>query len=171
GNQRVRKLTGEPVIVPPDPIVQLTPISVVNALSLQGGSVAPGEIVSIFGAGLGPESGMPGGIEAAGLLANLVAGVEVRFDGVPAPLFYVENQQINAQVPYTIAGASTTHIEVRVQGKVVGSADVPVVTANPALLSSIVNPDGTLNGEASPGAAGGVVPTDAAGAGSAAVRE
>jgi uncharacterized protein (TIGR03437 family) len=152
-------------VIPPDPIGLQPTLSVVNALGLQSGPVAPGEIVSIFGDGLGPESGVPGAIDTTGLLANLVAGVEVRFDNVPAPLFYVQNQQINAQVPYTLSGASTTHIEVRVNAKSVASTDLPVAAASPALLPSIVNQDGSPNGETSPAPSGTVLTLYATGEG------
>jgi uncharacterized protein (TIGR03437 family) len=165
GNQRIRRLAADAVI-PPDP---MTPppaaLSVVNAVSLQAGPVAPGEIVSIFGEGLGPESGVPGGMDANGLLANLVSGVDVRFDNIPAPLFYVQHEQINAQVPYTIAGVASTHIDVRLQGKSVTAIDLPVSAANPALLPVIVNQDGSPNSDSSPASAGTVLTVYATGEG------
>ncbi len=39
---------------PPDPGGQISPDGVVNAASFQGGPVAPGEMVTIFGSGIGP---------------------------------------------------------------------------------------------------------------------
>ena len=150
GCNLVRRVVPDSVVVPPDPIALPPAIRVANALSLRPGPVAPGEIVSIFGSGLGPESGVPGSLDAAGLLANLVSDAEARFDGVPAPLFYVQAGQVNAQVPYTVSGASTTHLEMRLQGKVRGAVDLPVAAAAPALLPQITNQDGTPNGEGSP---------------------
>jgi uncharacterized protein (TIGR03437 family) len=114
--------------------------------------VAPGEIVSIFGAGLGPEAGVPGALDPTGLLANLLADVEARFDGVPAPLFYVQAGQINAQAPYTIAGATSTHLELRLQGKPTAALDLPVAAAAPALLPLITNQDGSPNSDTAPAA-------------------
>jgi uncharacterized protein (TIGR03437 family) len=165
GNHRVRRLVPEDAPPAPDPIPQVVALAVANALSLQTGPVAPGEIVSIFGAGLGPESGVAGGTDASGLVSNLVAGVEVRFDNVPAPLFYVQNQQINTQAPYTIAGAAGTHVEVRLQGKIVGTADLPVAAASPALLPLISNQDGSPNGESAPAPPGTVLTLFATGEG------
>ena len=132
-NNRVRRLVPDGV-VPPAPIVLLPTISAVNALSMRQGPVAPGEIVSIFGQGIGPVAAVIGNFDAAGLLANLVGGVEVRFDGVAAPIFYAQASQINVQVPYTIAGARLTRLEVWVQGKIAGTLDLPVAAASPALL-------------------------------------
>src|SRR5205807_1248300 len=110
-NNRIRRLVPDGV-VPPAPLVLPSTISAVNALSLRPGPVAPGEIVSIFGQGIGPEVAVTGNFDAAGLLASVVGGVEVRFDGVDGPIFYAQSSQINVQVPYTVFAANTTHLEV-----------------------------------------------------------
>ena len=55
-----------------------------NAAPFPLGTVAPGEIVSLFGSGLGP--GAPA----------------VTFDGIPAPVLYAGANQINAVVPYGV---------------------------------------------------------------------
>ena len=114
GNNRVRRLV--PQAAPPAGLVALPPLSAVSAASLLPGPVAPGEIIVIFGAGLGPESGVAGALDSSGVLANLLSGAEVRFDGVPAPLFYAQFGQINVQVPYTVAGNTTTHVQALYQG-------------------------------------------------------
>jgi sugar lactone lactonase YvrE len=49
GNNRIRKLTPGPIAVE-----QIQALAIVNAASMQPGPVAPGEIVSIFGLGIGP---------------------------------------------------------------------------------------------------------------------
>lgn len=112
-----------------------------------------------------PEAGVPGGLDATGLLSNLVAGVEARFDGVPAPLFYVQAGPVNLQVPYTIAGAATTHLEMFYQGKTMGTADLPVAAAAPALLSAITKQDGSVNSETAPAPPGTVITVYATGEG------
>ena len=56
GNNRVRRLTpGYAVTVGTDPVSGA--LALVNAASLAQGSVAPGEIVTIYGLGIGPGSG------------------------------------------------------------------------------------------------------------------
>ena len=120
GNNRIRRLVPDPVA--PAPVIQLSAITVVNAVSLQEGAVAPGEIAAIFGAGLGPDAGVTGALDATGMLPAALGGVEVRFDGTPAPIFYAQAGQVNVQVPYTVAGSATVDVEVRYQGKLVGSA-------------------------------------------------
>jgi uncharacterized protein (TIGR03437 family) len=112
--------------------------------------VAPGEIVSLFGSGLGPQAGAAALLDASGLLANQLAGAEVRFDGVPAPLFYAQANQVNAQVPYTVAGNAVTQIEVLYEGVSAGTLSVAVTDASPAIFSTTMNQDGTYNSPTNP---------------------
>ena len=154
-NNRVRRLVPDgvvpvPVVTPPTPPPIPTPLSVVNAASLGTGAVAPGEVVTIFGSGIGPQAGVGALVNPTAVLANQLAGAQVLFDGVPAPLFYAQASQINAQVPYTVAGNAQTHIEVVYQGQSVNTADVAVVAAAPGIFSTTVNQDGTYNSATNP---------------------
>ena len=114
--------------------------------------MAPGEIAAIFGAGLGPDTGATGALDADGVLPGALGGVEVRFDGDDAPIFYAQSGQVNVQVPYTVAGSDTVSVEVRYQGKLVGTASVPVAPSAPAMLALATNPDGSPNAESAPAA-------------------
>ncbi|MGB7720244.1 MAG: hypothetical protein WBL65_10115 [Bryobacteraceae bacterium] len=163
GNNRVRRLV--PQDAPPAGLVALPPLSAVSAASLLPGPVAPGEIIVIFGAGLGPESGVAGALDSSGVLANLLSGAEVRFDGVPAPLFYAQFGQINVQVPYTVAGNTTTHVQALYQGVPSGSLDLAVVSAAPALFPVVANPDGSPNSATDPTALGSILTFYATGEG------
>src|ERR1017187_1183358 len=62
---------------------------VVNAAGYQGGAVAPGEIVTIYGANYGPANLVNYQLDASGKFSTNLGGVEVLFDGVAAPLVYV----------------------------------------------------------------------------------
>jgi uncharacterized protein (TIGR03437 family) len=172
GNNRIRRLVpatesgtvidpGTGVTLPPPP----PPITVVNAASLAAGAVAPGEIVTIYGVGIGPTAAATGVFDAAGLLATSLAGIEVRFGGVAAPLFYAQSNQINAQVPYTATGGAATHVETLLHGQPTGAADVTVEAAAPALFPAVVNQDGSINAEAAPAARGTVLTLYATGEG------
>jgi uncharacterized protein (TIGR03437 family) len=154
GNNRVRMLIpGTPVTA-----VSLAPsVSVSSAASLVPGSVAPGELVTIAGDGIGPAVGVLGTIGAGGSMVTALGGVEVDFDGVPAPLLYVQASQLNAQVPYTVAASAITQIAVRYQGQVVGSALETVAQAAPGLFPVAINQDGSINSALSPAPAGSVV--------------
>ena len=163
GNNRVRRLV--PGAAPPSALVVLPPLSAVGAASLSQGPVAPGEIIVIFGAGLGPESGVAGALDSTGALANLLSGAEVRFDGVPAPVFYAQFGQINVQVPYTVAGNAVTHVQAFYQGISAGSLDLVVVDAAPALFPVVMNPDGAPNSAVAPAAMGSILTFYATGEG------
>jgi uncharacterized protein (TIGR03437 family) len=163
GNNRVRRLV--PASAAPSPLVALTPLSAVSAASLLPGPVAPGELIVVFGAGLGPESGVAGVLDSSGVLANLLSGAEVRFDGVPAPVFYAQFGQMNVQVPYTVAGNAVTHVQALYQGIVSGSLDLVVVAAAPALFPVVVNQDGSPNSALDPTALGSILTFYATGEG------
>jgi uncharacterized protein (TIGR03437 family) len=155
-NNRIRRLVPDgavtaPLVTPPAPLM------VVNAASLSPGPVAPGEVVTIFGTGLGPQAGVGALLNPTGLLANQLSGSEVRFDGVPAPLFYAQANQINAQAPYGLDGSAITHIEVFYLGQSVAAADVAVAAAAPAIFSPVINQDGSYNSAANPAARGAYV--------------
>jgi uncharacterized protein (TIGR03437 family) len=163
-NNRVRRLV--PLAAAPQPpVVTAPPLAVVSAGSLVQGAVAPGELITIFGSGMGPETGLTGTTGANGLLTNLLGGAEVRFDGVPAPLFYAQAGQINAQVPYSVAGAASTHVEVLYQNRSAGTIDLSVAPAVPSLFPAIVNQDTSINSQTSPAARGTVVTLYATGEG------
>jgi uncharacterized protein (TIGR03437 family) len=148
GNNRIRRLVPAPVT--PAPVIQPPTVTVVNAIGLGQGAVAPGEIAAIFGTGLGPDTGVSGALDATGVLPATLGGVEVRFDGTLAPIFYAQNGQLNVQVPYTVAGSATVSVEVNFQGKLAGTAIVPVAPSAPAMLTLATNPDGSPNAESAP---------------------
>ena len=78
---------------------------VVNAGSYASGSVAPGSIVSIFGANLASQTTSSGSIPLPTALGNVSS---VTFNGVPAALYFVSSGQINAQVPWNVLAAGSS---------------------------------------------------------------
>jgi uncharacterized protein (TIGR03437 family) len=163
-NNRIRRLVPNPVVTPPQVYIP-PPLSVVNAAGQTRGPVAPGEVVTIFGTAIGPKTAAVGVLDASGLLTNQVASVEVRFDGVPAPLFYVQASQINAQVPYTVSGNTLTHIEVFYQDSSMGTVDLAVVPAAPVIFSTVINQDGSYNSVTNPAPRGTLITFFATGEG------
>jgi uncharacterized protein (TIGR03437 family) len=164
GNNRVRRLVPQQA-VPPDPVIHPPTLAALNAASLAQGPAAPGEILLLLGDGLGPVTGVAASPDASGLLPTLLAGSEVRFDGIPAPIVYAQYGQINVQAPYAIAGNAATHVEVFYQGKSAGTVDLGVAVANPALYPVAVNQDGSLNSETNPAPHGTIVAFFATGEG------
>ena len=93
--------------------------SVVSAASLQP-AISPGEIVSIFGTHLSTPP-LTAQVDGTGVyptsLGNPAAGqymatTTVTFNGIPAPILYGSNNQINAVVPYGVAGQKTANVVV-----------------------------------------------------------
>ena len=167
GNNRIRKLT------PAVASLQATPFSLVNAGSMLAGPIAPGEIVSIFGRGIGPVTPAGGTLDASGVMVPEIAQTSVLFNGFPAALFYVQDSQINAQAPYEIAGRSTVDVEVFFQGQSRGRVTVPVAASAPAIftvsagtgLAIALNENGALNSPIDPAARGSIVTLYATGDG------
>jgi uncharacterized protein (TIGR03437 family) len=121
-------------------------LTVLNSASYVAAEIAPGELVSLLGYGIGPETG----VSAQGpRLTTQLAGVQVSFGGIPAPLLYVQSHVINAQVPWELAGQTSTSVRISYPG--VASAATPVVVA--ASLPGVFgvnNSDGTLNSPSNP---------------------
>ena len=113
----------------------VTAAGVANSASLTAGPVAPGEIVSIFGSALGPAAGANGQFTNPQLVSNALEGVHVLFDGVPAPITYAGATQVNAVVPYTVAGKSTTQLQVEYLGAVSAPISLPVTAVSPGLFT------------------------------------
>jgi len=81
-----------------------------NSASYASAAVSPGEIVSLFGNGLGPAVGaQPQVYPQSGFPENL-DGVQVTFNGIPAPLLYVQDAQINAIAPWSLQSGDTAQI-------------------------------------------------------------
>ena len=82
--------------------------AVVNAASFGSGAVAPGEIVTLFGKGLGPDGIVRSGVRPDGTLQNTLVGTKVLFNGtVMAPLIYVTPGQVAAIAPYQLGQVGT----------------------------------------------------------------
>ena len=112
-----------------------TPQGVVNAASYQGGGVAPGEVVAIFGQRVGPASLEGAVLDETGSLSTMVQGAQVFFDGTPAPLIYASSSQLGAVVPYSVAGNATTSVQVSYMGVLSPPAILPVVPSTPGIFT------------------------------------
>jgi uncharacterized protein (TIGR03437 family) len=149
--------------------------SVLNAASFEAGPIAPGEIVTIFGAGIGPLT--PAEFELSAdrrHITSTLAGVQVLFDGIAAPLIYVSEKQVSVQVPYRVAGLPSTELRVVNQGVESNTLTLQVTEASPAIFTvdgsgigqgAILNQDGSLNGAANAAARNSILQIFATGEG------
>ena len=169
-NNRIRRLA--PPTLPPEPPAP-EPFNLVNAASMTGGPVAPGELVTLFGTGLGPEDPAYARLNEAGELDTSLGDTQVLFDGRPAPLLYVQSRQINLQVPYEVFGRGTTEIEIRVAGQTKAFLVAAVAEVAPAVFTAsggagqaaAINQDGSANSAASAAPHGAIVALYATGEG------
>jgi uncharacterized protein (TIGR03437 family) len=102
--------------------------AVVNAASGLTGAIAPGEEVSIYGTDLGPT-----GVLAAQILngsyPTLLGNTQVLFGGIAAPIIAVTNGQVNAMVPFEIAGQDSIPVQVVYAGAVSAVVNITVTVA------------------------------------------
>jgi uncharacterized protein (TIGR03437 family) len=135
-----------------------------NGASFAEGPVSPGELVTLRGLHFGPDMGLSGQLDSTGSLGTSLGGVRVFFDDIPAPLLYVQSQQINAQAPWELAGKTTTNVHVEFQGALTPTRQIQVAAASPAFFRSytssqgaILNEDGTPNSVSNPAKPGSAV--------------
>jgi uncharacterized protein (TIGR03437 family) len=158
------------------PLPQVTMVR--NAASYVAGPVAPGEMVYIEGANLGPPTLTGLKLNAQGMVDTVLAETRVLFDGIPAPLVYVWHSQMVCVVPYAVAGRLTVRVQVEYKGQLSTAIEFQVTDAAPGLFTqnrqgsgqgAILNQDYSLNGPQSsttrPAAAGSVVMIYATGEG------
>jgi uncharacterized protein (TIGR03437 family) len=128
-------------ITPPANPPSFTESGVVNGASFATGGVVPGEIATIFGSNLTSTSGI---FLASSLpLPDQFQNVSVTVNGVPAPIFAVDNvngqQQINFQVPW--ATKTIAKIQVTNRGAASSLVLTPVQVAQPAVFNYSVGGD------------------------------
>jgi uncharacterized protein (TIGR03437 family) len=99
------------------------------------GSATPGQAMSIFGEGIGPDDPASGKLDEHGNLSKYAGDVEVLFNGFPAPILMAGKNQINVLVPSGIAGDKTVDIVVVFKGKVSQTTSIPVQPTAPALFT------------------------------------
>jgi uncharacterized protein (TIGR03437 family) len=141
--------------------------SVTNAASYVTGAVSPGELVTLFGTAIGPAS--PAGATtdpATRKLAMTIGGVQVLFNGVPAPMIYASSTQVSAVVPYEMASVASPSVWIKYLGQTSNAFQLTTAATAPGLFTqnasgggpgSILNQDNSVNGPGNPAAKGSIV--------------
>jgi uncharacterized protein (TIGR03437 family) len=157
-------------------ISQAAPVltAAANAASYAPGPVTPGEIVTIFGSGMGPATLMSLHITDAGTVDTSLGGTQVFFDGYPAPVIYSSSTAVSVIVPYEIAGSQTTSMMIQYQGAHSNRMTVPVLASLPGIFTidasgfgqgAILNQDTSVNSSQNGADPGSVVSIYATGGG------
>jgi uncharacterized protein (TIGR03437 family) len=144
---------------------------IVDAADLAlAGPVAPYQLLTIFGTGLGPATA----VSATDNTTGVLAGVGVSFGYTPAPLLYVSSTQINFAVPADVWNLATANMQVTMNGASSSPRQLPITYANPSLflnpsatsqnsgsafgfVALALNADGSLNSSSNPAPLGSVI--------------
>ena len=135
-------------------------------------AVAPGEIITLFGTSLGPQAPASYVLDNSGKISAQLSGVQVLFNGTAAPLLYVSASQVNAIVPYQVAGARVASVQLTTNGSAAPEWDVPVAPSAPgiftivsSLQAAMLNQDNSVNSPSNPAARDSVIQIFATGEG------
>ena len=105
---------------------------VVNAASLLGGGVSPGEALIISGSGFGGGSVVRAHDVSHGYVPMEVGGTRVYFDNIAAPVIYSISGRVSAVAPYEISGP-TSQVQVEYGGLRSQPVAVPVTASAPGI--------------------------------------
>jgi uncharacterized protein (TIGR03437 family) len=126
---------------------------------------AAGAITTLFGSNLGPTLGVQYQLDPHGLVPTQLDATTITVGGVPAPILYAQDTQVNFIVPQQISG-STTNICVTRSGvqSCIFAHTAPewpaifcVASCNIAPALAVLNQNGTLNSPSNPASAGSVL--------------
>jgi uncharacterized protein (TIGR03437 family) len=144
-----------------DAVFALTSSAVPSSMT----GVAPGELATIYGVGIGPSTPIVATPDANGNYPTALGGVTVGFSAgfavIPAPLLYVGPNQINFQAPFAL-NATTPMIVTTPTGPLPA---LRVSETNSVGIFGVINPDGSINSQSNPAPVGSAVAIYATGLG------
>ncbi|MBV9771951.1 MAG: hypothetical protein JOZ32_20430, partial [Bryobacterales bacterium] len=136
-------------------------LAIANAAKLSAGEgFSAGEIATIFGIGIGPANAASGAPNQSGIFPTELGGVQVLFNGQPAPLLYAGPSQINFQVPYEFMNLQA--VQVVTPGGTTLSFNPPAINSLGIFQSSpgfaaALNQDLTVNSASNPARTGSII--------------
>ena len=84
--------------------------AVVNGASNATGAISPGELVTIYGSGIGPATLTQFQLGANGLVPTSLAGTSVVINGALAPILYTSATQVAAMAPFAVNGTKAHRV-------------------------------------------------------------
>lgn len=145
--------------------------TVVNAASYAGNVIAPGELISIYGAALGPQTAVTA---PSGNWPLTLGGTQVLFNGVQVPVAYASNYRVDVQAPFLMTPGTSVDIQVKYGELSSSTVPVGVASSAPGIFTAAtggtgqakaINQDGKLNSKVSPAARGTYISVYTAGLG------
>jgi uncharacterized protein (TIGR03437 family) len=126
---------------------------------LVGGALGPGNIIQIYGKNLSAQTS-----SAAALpLPTNLGGTQVIIGGIPAPIYYASNGQVNAQIPFELAPNKAYQIVVQANGALTSPESIQLSTSSPGIAAFANGQllgqhlDGSLISDTSPAKPGEIV--------------
>jgi uncharacterized protein (TIGR03437 family) len=147
--------------------------AVTNGATNLPGAIAAGEVVVLWGSGMGPSTFETYQLNSNGVVPANLAGTSVFFNGIPAPVIYTSSTQAAAVVPFEITG-QTVQVLVQYQGQTSAPLTLPVAAAVPGLFTTdetghgqaaAFNANQQVNNSANPAAPGSLISLFATGFG------
>jgi trimeric autotransporter adhesin len=114
---------------------QISTAAVANAASNLAGPISAGEIVVIYGTGMGPAGLVQYSPGTNGQVPTTLAGTTVFFGTYAAPLLYTSANRLSAIVPFELTG-SQSFVVVEYNGQISSTFPVSIAAATPALFTA-----------------------------------
>lgn len=112
----------------------VAPTAVMSAANGVSNAIAPGQMLVINGAGLGPAELTKPDL-SSGIVPNRLAGVRVLFNGIAAPLMFVWDRQICVMAPFGLSGFPSADIVVESQNNRSQIMNTKVVATQPGIMT------------------------------------
>jgi uncharacterized protein (TIGR03437 family) len=159
----------------PSPITPLpenwstgTSTSTTSTTSSGSSWFAPGELISLYGSGLGPKNAASAQVASDGRIATQLAGTRVLFEGIAAPVLYASDGRVNTVIPFTMYGYPSVRVQVEYNGALSDVAPLTMSESAPFVFTGpdpgtgspvaiVINQDGSVNSPSKPAAAGSII--------------
>ena len=117
--------------------VFFTSESVAHGATTLNGPVTPGEVIVIYGVGMGPAQLTTAELTSDGTaLTTLLAGTRVWFNGAPGAMVYTSAGQVSTVVPYSVAGRPFADVVIEYNGLQSSVVTLPVTTILPGIFTN-----------------------------------
>lgn len=117
--------------------VFFTAEGVAHGASAVSGPIAPGEVIVIYGSGMGPAQIATAQLTPDGTaLTTSLSGTRVLFNGVPGPMVYTSAGQIATIVPYSVASRAFAEVVVEYNGVQSSLVTLAVTPITPGIFTA-----------------------------------